>query len=122
MDPIVAVVIPPIPFDSFRVCVFSRHRKTEVAYTGISVAYGEAFLDLPSSSHTNPVLGRFAGVSRHTVPGRSVGTTVWHSGFTGHNPEGRDDILPGNFHGTFHPSLDPHIRSGEFSYASYELR
>jgi len=40
---IVAGTIPPIPFDSFKICVFSRRRKTEIAYTVILLVYGEAF-------------------------------------------------------------------------------
>jgi len=44
MDPITAGVIPPIPFDGFILCAFSRHRKTEVAYTAISLGYGKPFL------------------------------------------------------------------------------
>jgi len=34
-----AEIMPPIPFDSFELCLFSRHRKTEIAYTGISLLY-----------------------------------------------------------------------------------
>ena len=44
MGPITAGVIPPIPFDGFKLCAFSRHRKTEVAYTAISLGYGKLFL------------------------------------------------------------------------------
>ena len=44
MEPIAAEVIPPIPSDNFKLCVFSRHRKTEVAYTAISLGYGKTFI------------------------------------------------------------------------------
>jgi hypothetical protein len=51
------VAVPPIPFDSFRQCVFSRHRRAEVAYTVISLAYGETFQNSPAlrNDHTKPV-------------------------------------------------------------------
>ena len=36
-----AQVPPPIPFQAFRMCGFVRHRNLEVAYTAISLFYGE---------------------------------------------------------------------------------
>lgn len=33
--------IPPIPVDAYRLCVFVRHRALEVAYTSISLFYGD---------------------------------------------------------------------------------
>jgi hypothetical protein len=35
-----AQTMPPIPLDAYRLCVFVRHRKLEVAYTSISLIYG----------------------------------------------------------------------------------
>ena len=48
---------PNLPFDSFRICLFSRHKKPEIAFTVLSLIYGETFLNLPSfpNSHTNPL-------------------------------------------------------------------
>ena len=42
INPIVAAAVSSIPFDSFNMCFVSRHRKTEIAYNVISLAYGKA--------------------------------------------------------------------------------
>ena len=36
----VAQQLPPIPLEAYRLCVFYRHRTLEVAYTSISLFYG----------------------------------------------------------------------------------
>jgi hypothetical protein len=36
----IAQVLPPLPFDAYRLCIFVRHRHLEVVYTTISLCYG----------------------------------------------------------------------------------
>ena len=61
--------------------------------------------------HTDPFFGRFVRVFGDTAPARSVGDPprARRPGFTGHDSEGRDDILLCHFYGTFRPRHDPPI-------------
>lgn len=38
-----AQVLPPIHLTAYQLCVFTRHRKVEIAYTAISLFYGPPF-------------------------------------------------------------------------------
>ena len=38
---IIAIVMPPIPLEPFRLCVFARDRPIEIGYTCISLFFGE---------------------------------------------------------------------------------
>jgi len=121
----VAVPILSLPFDSFKICVYSRHRKLEISYTMISLVYGRSVPKLAPFPHryTDPFLGRSARVFCDTAPAGSVGDpTVWCSGFTGHDSERRDEILLRHFYGTFRPRHDPLICSSEFDNAFCQLQ
>jgi hypothetical protein len=37
----VAQPLPPLPYDAYHLCIFSRHKVLEVVLTGISLLYGE---------------------------------------------------------------------------------
>jgi len=38
--------LPPIHFSAYQLCVFTRHRKVEIAYTAISLLYGSLFSEV----------------------------------------------------------------------------
>ena len=41
MVPIIAQALPPIPFEAYHLCLFVRNRNLDLAFTSISVFYGE---------------------------------------------------------------------------------
>ncbi|KAF9789668.1 hypothetical protein BJ322DRAFT_550952 [Thelephora terrestris] len=52
-----AVVLPPIPLDAFRLCVFARHRPIEIGYTSISLFFDSAAFFVIFSSGLRTGLG-----------------------------------------------------------------
>jgi len=109
----VAQTVPSIPFDGFKICIFSRHRKMEIAYTGISLAYGKTFQNSPCFQMvtTPPVLERFTRVLDYPPSGRSVDDpTIQYSGSTWYDSEGCHEILPCDLHDAFRLRHDPPIR------------
>ena len=45
LHPTTAEPVLPIPFEVFKICIFSPLRKAEVAYAVILLGYGKAFLN-----------------------------------------------------------------------------
>lgn len=57
----VAQVLPPIPLDAFRLCIFTHHRTLEIVFTSLSLLFGTQWIHQRLTSVVN-----FLETSMHT--------------------------------------------------------
>ena len=88
---------PPIHFTAYQLCVFTRHRKVEIAYTAISLFYGSPF----RSTLFSQLIGRHNDRPFVVSGRRRPRDQAWVQGLqgvkdsSGHSSR-LDSILPGH--------------------------
>lgn len=112
-----AQLLPPIPLMAYQFCVFTRHRKVEIAYTAISLFYGPLFFSFQKRSILIHSSNRHFGVSGDYYSRRQVwGQRFQNARYPSDDCSRRNRILLGYLHISLRARDDTTIGKGKHLY------